>query len=403
MEFLRERKVHFETYGCTFNYADTGKLMDIALSQGCTVVPADEAETVVINTCTVVAQTERAMIRAIQDYSDREVIVTGCMPVVQSELLRSVRPDLRIILPEEIYRHSDRIGHSVDGGVGIVQMGTGCLGCCTYCITRSARGELNSNSVADIVSETEKLVSEGVHEIQLTGQDVSAYGYDCGVNLGILLKAMAEVEGDFEIRVGMMNPKTILPYLDEITDGFLSPKVFKFVHIPVQSGSDKVLYDMKRGYTSADFERIVAEFRKKIPDIRVSTDLIVGFPGETDEDFKETLEMVKRVCPTKVNITRFSVRENTPAAEYKDMPDWMKKERSRALTVAVHEIYNRNNESLIGKVIPVSVTEKKKAGTVIARDRSYNNIVVMGDHNIGESFDAEITGHRTHYLIGEKI
>ncbi|EHQ35468.1 tRNA (N(6)-L-threonylcarbamoyladenosine(37)-C(2))-methylthiotransferase [Methanoplanus limicola] len=403
MEFLRERKVHFETYGCTFNYADTGKLMDIALSQGCKVVPADEADTVVINTCTVVAQTERAMIRAVQDYSDRDVVVTGCMPVVQAELLRSVRPDIRIILPEEIYRHSERIGHSVEGGVGVVQMGTGCLGSCSYCITRFARGELHSNPVADIVSETERLISEGVHEIQLTGQDVSAYGYDNGENLGTLLKAMAEVEGEFEIRAGMMNPKTVLPYLDEIIDGFLSDKIFKFIHIPVQSGSDRVLSDMGRGYTSADFERIVTEFRKKVPDIRVSTDLIVGFPTESEEDFKETLEMVKRVCPTKVNITRFSVRENTPAAEYKDMPDWIKKERSRALTIAVHDIYNRNNESLIGRIIPVSVTEKKKAGTVIARDRSYNNIVVMGDHSIGESFDAEITGHRTHYLIGEKI
>jgi len=403
MEFLRDRKVHFETYGCTFNYADTGKLMDIALLQGCTVVSAEEADTVVINTCTVVAQTERAMLRAIRDYSDRDVVVTGCMPVVQAELLRSVRPDIKIILPEEIYSHSERIGHTVDGGVGIVQTGTGCLGNCTYCITRYARGKLNSNSVADIVSETERLVSEGSHEIQLTGQDVSAYGYDNGENLGTLLKEMAGVEGDFEIRAGMMNPKTILPYLDEIIDGFISEKVFKFIHIPVQSGSDKVLSDMKRGYTSADFEKIVAKFRERIPDIRVSTDLIVGFPTENDEDFRDTLEMVKRVCPTKVNITRFSVRENTPAAEYKDMPDWIKKERSRALTIVVHDIYNRNNESLLGRVIPVSVTEKKKAGTVIARDRSYNNIVVMGDHDIGESFDAEITGHRTHYLIGKRI
>ena len=147
----------------------------------------------------------------------------------------------------------------------------------------------------------------------------------------------------------------------------------------------------------------MAEFRKKIPDIRVSTDLIVGFPTENDEDFRETLEMVKRVSPTKVNITRFSVREGTPAAGFRDLPDHVKKDRSRALTAAAAAISDRHNEGLMEEEFDVVVTEQKKEGSVIARSPGYENIVIREELPFGSKCRVKITAHRRHYLIGNLL
>lgn len=403
MHTLKNKKVCFETYGCTFNFADTEKLKEIALSAGCITADADDCDAVVINTCTVVSQTERAMIKAIREYDDREVYVTGCMPVVQKELLLSVRPDIHIILPEEIYRCSERAGAIVDKRTGILQMGTGCLGRCAYCITRHARGRLKSFDRSLILKEAERLINCGASELQLTGQDVSAWGYDKGEDLSVLLHDLNEIEGNFAVRVGMMNPATVIPILDRLVPAFNLEKIYSFVHMPVQSGSDNVLMTMQRGYTASQFVKVVDEFRKQIPDVRISTDFIVGYPTETENDFERTIELLNRTKPTKVNITRFSVRENTPAAAYKDMPDWIKKNRSRALTIAANEIYDENNEKMIGKKISAAVTEQKKSGTVIARDKSYNNIIIKEDIPIGTMLDAVVISHKRHYLIAQRV
>ena len=405
MHTLKNRKIHFETYGCTFNFADTEKLKEIALRQGCSITKEEDNDfdAVVINTCTVVAQTERAMLKAINAYPDREIYVTGCMPVVQKELLLSVRPDIHIILPEDIYKENDRAGAIADKNTGVLQIGTGCLGRCAYCITRKARGPLKSFDEEKILKEAENLIREGATEIQLTGQDVSAYGFDKKTNLSKLLYSLNELDGDFFVRVGMMNPATVIPILPELVPPFKLEKIYSFVHMPVQSGSNNVLMTMQRGYTSAEYEGIVSKFRREIPDVRISTDFIVGYPTERDEDFEKTLDLLYNTLPTKVNITRFSVRENTPAALYKDMPDWIKKNRSRALTDAANKIYDLQNSKMIGKKMSVAVTEKKKEGTVIARDKSYNIIVIKEDIPLGKTVNVVIKSHNRHYLIAEKI
>jgi len=403
MYTLKNKKIHLETYGCTFNFADTEKIARLAERQGCSIVSPGKAEAVVINTCTVVAQTERAMLRAIADYPDKEIYVTGCMPVVQQDLIYNVRPDAKLILPEELYSCSDTIGALVDVATGVVQTARGCVNRCAYCITRNARGSLRSFSEDEIVKEIERLVSLGAVEIQLTGQDLSAYGMDTGSSLADLLNRIGSMDGDFMVRVGMMNPSTVIPQLEELTDAFMGDKIFSFAHLPVQSGSDRVLSDMKRGYTSAGFRNIVSAFREKDPDARISTDFIVGYPTETEKDFSETLVLFEETQPTKVNITRFSVREGTDAASLKDIPDWMKKERSRTLTIAANRLYDSVNETFIGKEAEVIVTERKRAGSCIARDKSYNNIVIKDELDIGTRCRVRIVSHRRHYLIGERV
>ena len=404
MHTLKNKKIHLETYGCTFNFADTEKIVRIAKKQGCSIVSPGEAEAVVINTCTVVAQTERAMLRAISDYPDKEIFVTGCMAVVQPDLIRNARPDARLILPEELNRCPETIGALVDSSTGVVQTARGCVSRCAYCITRNARGALRSFPEDKIIEEIERLVSSGAAaEIQLTGQDLSAYGMDTGSSLPALLNRINSLEGNFMVRVGMMNPATAIPLMDELPDTFSGDKIFSFVHLPVQSGSDKVLSDMKRGYSIRDFKDVVAKFREKNPDIRISTDFIVGYPTETEEDFLKTLSLLEEIRPTKVNITRFSVRGGTDAAALKDIPDWIKKERSRTLTIAANRLYDSVNESFIGKEPDVIVTEMKRAGSCIARDKSYNNIVIKEEMDTGTRCRVRIVSHRRHYLIGERI
>jgi MiaB/RimO family radical SAM methylthiotransferase len=249
----------------------------------------------------------------------------------------------------------------------------------------------------------ERLAAAGAYEIQLTGQDVSAWGMDIGQDLADLLEQIAGAQGDFRLRVGMMNPATAGRIIDRLAPAFAHEKIFGFVHLPVQSGSDAVLSSMNRGYTASVFEEVVAAFRAEIPDVRVSTDIIAGFPTEGCREFDETLEMIGRVRPTKVNITRFSVREGTPAARYHDLPDWVKKERSRALTRLTERIYDEENLRWCGRDLPVLVTEQKKDGTVIARDATYQNIVIPEEIPLGTRLRVTVTGHRRHYLVAEPL
>jgi threonylcarbamoyladenosine tRNA methylthiotransferase CDKAL1 len=402
MDLLKNRTIYVESYGCTYNHCDTQKLIALAEDQGCRQVPANEAEVVIVNTCTVVEKTERQMLRRMEAFRDREIVVTGCMPVVQRDRIREVC-DAHFLLPDELQRLSGRAGGMIAPGIGAVQVGPGCLGRCAYCITRCARGTLRSFPEALILKEIARLVAEGAHEIQLTGQDVSAYGLDGNTTLAGLLNQIGGIPGDFRVRVGMMNPATACRIKDDLVEAFLQEKVFDFVHLPVQSGSDRVLADMRRGYAASDFTGLVEAFRERLPGVRISTDFIAGFPTETDEDFSQSLELLNAVRPTKVNITRFSPRPGTDAAGLGDMPDWIKKERSRALTRAANAIYDDHNLTFIGKELEAMITEQRMAGSVVARDRSYHNIVIQENLPLGAQVRVRIIGHKRHYLVAECV
>ncbi|MBN1193740.1 MAG: tRNA (N(6)-L-threonylcarbamoyladenosine(37)-C(2))-methylthiotransferase [Methanomicrobiaceae archaeon] len=403
MNRLRNATIYAESYGCTYNHADTEKLLLFAESRGCRRVSADEAELIIINTCTVVGSTERAMLRRIRFFADRPLIVTGCMPLVQMQAIRDAAPSAGVIVPALITDACGRVGAVIQPGTGVLQVASGCLGRCSYCITRHARGNLASTSPGTLVLEAERLVSEGASEIQLTGQDVSSYGRDIGTTLPELLGALCDVPGDFRIRVGMMNPATVLPVLDDLVAAFRHEKVFGFAHLPVQSGSDAVLAAMNRGYCAEDFCRIVETFRTALPRIRISTDFIVGFPTETDEDFAASSDLLLRTRPTKVNITRYSRRPGTGADAFADLPERIRKERSRALTKTAHAVCDRAGDRMVGHELDVLVTETKVPGTCVARDASYNNIVIREDLPIGSRCRVAITEHRRHYLIGTRL
>ncbi|WP_434220825.1 MiaB/RimO family radical SAM methylthiotransferase [Methanoculleus oceani] len=391
-----------ESYGCTYNHADTRRLEAILERLDCTLTGPDEADTVIVNTCTVIGATERKMLRRLAAFADRDLYVTGCMPLVQMELIRSVCTP-HVIHPAEIHERSRGVGTPGPGAVGVVQVASGCVGRCSYCITRLARGQLESTPPEAILDAVRDLVASGAYEIQLTGQDVAAWGLDRNETLPDLLKEIAEIPGRFAVRLGMMHPASVLGILGPLVDAYENEKVFRFLHLPVQSGSDAVLERMQRGYRAADIVRIVDACRERYPDMMVSSDFITGFPGETDEEFCRTLELLERAAFVKVNITRYSRRLGTPAAALKDLPERIRKDRSRVLLVEANRIYDRYNECWIGRETPVVATEKNAPGSTVCRNPCYLNVVVEEDLPFGFSGSAVITENRRHYVIGKLI
>ncbi|MFY1643332.1 tRNA (N(6)-L-threonylcarbamoyladenosine(37)-C(2))-methylthiotransferase, partial [Methanoculleus bourgensis] len=337
IEDLRGKKVYIESYGCTYNHADARRLEAILEGLGCRLTGPDEADAVIINTCTVIGATERKMLRRLAAFADRDLYVTGCMPLVQRELINSVCT-AHVIHPDEIHERASGVGSPGAGAIGVVQVASGCVGRCSYCITRLARGRLKSAPPEEILDAVRGLVASGAFEIQLTGQDVAAWGLDRGESLPDLLQAITEIPGRFAVRLGMMHPAPVLRILDPLIDAYASEKMFRFLHLPVQSGSDAVLERMQRGYRAADVIRIVDAFRERYPNMMISSDFITGFPGETDEEFRQTLDLLRRAAFVKVNITRYSRRPGTPAAALKDLPERIRKDRSRALLAEANRI-----------------------------------------------------------------
>jgi threonylcarbamoyladenosine tRNA methylthiotransferase CDKAL1 len=403
LESLSGRRIFIETYGCRYNFGDTAKLVEVLKSLGSTPVDsADLADAVVINTCTVVGPTERRMLRRLSLYRDRDLYVTGCMPAVQQESISAVCSPT-IITPGSIQQAYRDIGTVAVSAAGIVQVAQGCLGKCSYCITRKARGPLRSFPVDEILHQVEAFSRSGTAEIQITAQDVSAWGHDTGKTLPELLNSISDLPGRFRIRVGMMNPATIRENLEHIVDAFQDDKIFKFVHIPVQSGSDRILEAMNRGYTSEEFKAIITAFRKEYPSISIATDVIAGYPGETEQDFNRTRKLISRIRPVKVNVTRYSHRPFTGISSGSDLPDSIKKERSRDLNALTGEIYSLVNAPLLGTIVPFIVTESIKSGSVMARTPSYLGVVIKEDLPIGYEGNVALKKDRKYFFIGERV
>lgn len=384
----------------------------------------DDADVVVINSCGVVEYTERKIIRRIGELknSGKKVVLAGCLSRINDKALElsdsAISPEnvsfivdaiLSAMDGKKIFVERRKVDKSElsclkkrfkDSAIAIVSISEGCLGSCSFCATKIARGKLRSFSIDGIVREVEQVVKDGFKEIQLTSQDTGAYGMDRGKpELPELLNRISKIEGDFRVRVGMMNPQHAVKMLDDLINAFSSEKIYKFLHIPVQSGDNKVLEDMKRGHTVEDYIEVVEEFRRNFDDTLVSTDIIVGFPTESEESFWKSYELLKETKPDIVNITRFSPRKGTLAAKYRDIPGWIKKERSRKLTELARKIGLENNRRFLGKKLKVLVTKRGKDKTTLARTDSYRAVVTEGE--IGEFLDVEVVDFRFNYLVGK--
>ncbi len=405
-----------ESYGCTMNYGEGAQLSERMSGMGYEEASsAETADVVILNTCTVVDATEKKMVRRMTELRGlgKEVIVTGCMAEVQPGRISVRLPDSLIIPPKNYSEFSDKVGskygcwHPLDnketGTSAILPIAQGCLGACSYCITRFARGKLLSYPVDELLAEFEKRLKRGAKEILVTAQDTACYGRDIGSSLPELLSEMLELPGNFRIRVGMMNPDWLAPIADGLMDVFEDPRVYRFLHVPVQSGSDVVLSAMRREYTAEEYLSLVGNIRSRYPEISISTDMIAGFPGETEEDHRKSVDLLRVLRADTVNITRFSPRPGTRAAEMDQVNGRLIKARSTELTDVKNEVELANNEELIGRTFRVLVTEEGKEGSVIARTDNYRPVGMAEDIRLGTFCEAEITGCSPTYLIGRTL
>ncbi len=264
-ETLAGKRVYIETYGCRYNFGDSERLWEILKHHACTrAATVEEADAVIVNTCTVVGPTERRMLRRLSRLRDRDLYVTGCMPEVQRGAILAVCTP-QFIPHSAIQELYSRIGTITPTPVAIVQISEGCSGACTYCMTRKARGSLKSAPLPEILGRIRAFAETGSVEIQLTAQDVSAWGRDQDRTLPDLLHAIGEIDGNFLVRVGMMNPATMLDILDDLVESFAAGNLFKFIHIPVQSGSDRILHQREGDTSAGILNRLSQLLREDIP------------------------------------------------------------------------------------------------------------------------------------------
>jgi len=415
-------KVYIKTWGCSANQADSEYIAGLLADK--LVDDVEEADVVILNSCSVKTPSENSLFRAIKRLRGKKVIVTGCVPEANKGLIDTKLRGVSVVglnavnaLPEvieEVYKgkrvvlfESDKgerevCGIKINPMVEIVNIGIGCLNKCTYCATKLAKGNLNSFSEDRIIFQIKKGLKDGAKEIWLTSQDCAVYGFDHKTNLAKLLEKVCAIEGDFKVRVGMANPQYLIKFLDGLISAYKIDKIYKFLHIPIQSGSDKVLKDMRRGGSIKEFKELVERFRKDIPDITISTDIICGYPTETEEDWKQTIDLIKWLEPEVLNISKFWPRPGTEAANLALADGNVVKRRSKELTELFDSIAKKNNEGWMGRECEVLVNESGKNSTVMGRNFAYKPVVLQ-DAKVGYKVRVKIIGAEKTHLVGKII
>ncbi len=397
-------KVWVEAYGCSASMADSEMISGLLKGAGYEIASKQsESALNLIVTCSVKDTTEHRMVSRIKamSKSGKPLVVAGCLPKADREKVEALSSSASLLGPHSIDRAPAVVASALSGSrlvaledspadkvniprvrinpaISIVEIASGCMSECTFCQTKLAKGWLRSYRIGDIARQVRDDVEAGCKEVWLTSTDNGCYGKDMDTDLVELLNACCSVEGDFKIRLGMMNPMYMPEMLDRIVATFQqNDKLFKFLHIPVESGSDKILRKMKRGHTARTFLETVRAFRNKIPEMTISTDVIVGFPSETEDDFKQTLELVEKAEPDVVNISRYGARPGTEAAKWKGMRvrSQVAKERSEALHSLAKRIAKKRNSRWKGWEGEIIVDEIGKV--VQGRNYAYKPVVLV--------------------------
>ena len=414
-------RFYMETYGCSMNRSDSQIMVKLLEEAGFLGINDPRgADVIVLNTCNVKTPTEQRMIQRARELSRyAPLVVTGCMAKSQRDRLKNFSKVF--VAPREIDKIVEAVISAIEGReaeflgwrfvdkssylrdplelIGIIPIAEGCMGACTYCITRLARGGLTSFPKRNILRLAEHFLMKGAVELWLTAEDTAAYGRDIGENLANLIVDLSDLPGDFRIRVGMMTPSSALPIISELIEAYRSRKVYKFFHLPVQSGSDRVLKDMGRNYTVNQFLMMIDFIRRELSDVSIATDIIVGFPTEDEEDFESTLAMLERLKPDVVNVSKFGARPVTKAAGMGKLPESIVSRRSKEVNGLIERIKEEVNERYLGKELEVLVSEKGGKGFQ-GRTNSYKP-VALREVKLGHFYLVEIVDFKANYLIGE--
>lgn len=407
---METNSYYIETYGCASNKADSYIISTILQKNNYILTSLENAEFIIINTCAVKEQTENKIkTRLKQLYQlyyknpGKHIIIAGCLPHITPEyinILKNIIPTFSAIIdldnineiPEilERIKQGNRnlifktkssidkakffINYSKGKITGIIPISEGCQGSCTYCCVKNARGKLNCYNPQNIIENVNYQLKQGIKQVYLTSQDCSTYKYN-SINLFDLVNSIVNLPYKFYLRIGMINPYFLIKEFDQLISIFSLNKVYQFLHIPIQSGSDKVLKLMKRPYLISQLTEKIELLRNKFPDLTISTDIICGFPEETEYDFYRTINFIKWLKPEILNISKFTARPGTEAKKMNQVNSKTIKERSiRLSTIFRNSLFNINNkwESWQGEVLILHKgTEKNQ---VFGRNYAYKNI-----------------------------
>jgi MiaB-like tRNA modifying enzyme len=417
-------KIFVESYGCSASFSDGEMISGLVRNGGHTLVKnSSESDLNIVVTCSVKDATANKMIHRIKSLKSKPLVVAGCLPKAEQITVERFSENASLLGPNSIGKTLQIIDSTLKGKkqvalddsdlskvglpkvrlnpvVGIVEIASGCLSECTFCQTKLSKGDLTSYRLGDIVRQVQTEIKEGCKEVWLTSTDNGCYGFDIGTDLPSLVNAVTEIPGDFMIRIGMMNPMYMPRIKESLIKSFNNDKVFKFLHIPVQCGSNKVLHDMKRGHTAETFREIVKKINEKFEKFTISTDIIVGFPSETEEDFQKTVDLLDEIKPDVVNLSKYSARPGTDAAEMKQIDVIEMKRRSKIIFEQINKISIKNNKKWIGWKGKVLFDEKTEEG-VKGRNFAYKPIFVQDNVDIGQYHTVEITDVAVNTLLGK--
>ena len=419
-------KIWVEAYGCSASFSDSEMISGLIVNGGHTLAdnPKDSDLNLIV-TCSVKDATATKMVHRIKESNSKPLVVAGCLPKAEQKTVEKFAQNASLLGPNSLGKTLQVIQSTLDGrkmialddsdiskiglpkirlnpAIGIVEIASGCMSECTFCQTKLSKGDLQSYRVGDIVRQVKTELSDGCNEVWLTSTDNGCYGFDIDSDLPELVNMVSEIPQNFFIRVGMMNPMYMPRIRDGLLKSFESAKVFKFLHVPVQSGSDKVLNDMKRGHTAQTFRDVAKHFRDKFDRFTISTDVIVGFPTETEDDFEQTLRLLEQTRPDIVNLSRYSKRPGTTAAEMRQIDVSEVKRRSRIAYELITKISNENNQKWVNWE-GHAIFDEDYEGQIRGRNFAYKPIFIKGKPKIGQFLNVKITEATNHSLIGKII
>lgn len=439
---FKNKKYCVVTYGCQMNLHESEKISGILSGMGMSAVNEPEnADVVVFNTCCIRDTAERRALGNIGKMKELKkknknllIVVTGCMTqqngfaenmkeryqyvdvILGTHNISDLENQIRIRLEKKkrVAAVLDTDGYIDDETTPVtrtsfpnawVNINYGCNNFCAYCIVPYVRGRERSRDMKSIISECEKLIKDGYKEITLLGQNVNSYGNDVpdeNVNFANLLREVAKIDGKFRIRFMTSHPKDLTEdVVKAIRD---NDKICNNIHLPIQAGSNSVLKNMNRRYTREHYLGLIEMIRRYLPDCGITTDIMVGFPYETEEDFLDTLDIVEKVRFSTAFTFIYSVRKGTKAAEMPQIPYEIKQNRIKRLIARQNEITEEISKDYVGNVYEILVEglQEKKNGYVVGRTESGRLVSAKGDDSmIGEFKNVKITAVKNAQLLGE--
>ncbi|MFX1278033.1 MAG: tRNA (N(6)-L-threonylcarbamoyladenosine(37)-C(2))-methylthiotransferase [Promethearchaeota archaeon] len=414
---MLENSFYIETYGCASNKADSYIISTILSNSGYFQTNIEEAQFLIINTCAVKEQTEnkikerlRVLHENFHNTPNKYIIIAGCLPHITPkyiDVVRKIIPSFSAIIDLDVLRKLPEIfknikegqknlvyksenliekaeiliNHPINKITGIIPISEGCLGSCTYCCVKNARGKLNCYNPNNIIKNVKYQLEQGIKQIYLTSQDCSTYTYN-QTSLSDLIKGITNLDFKFYLRIGMINPSFLINEVDQLISIFELPKVYQFLHIPIQSGSNKILSEMQREYQISDIIDNLELLRKKFPLLTISTDIICGFPGESEYDFYRTINFIKWLKPEILNISKFTARPGTKAKKMKQLESKVIKDRSIRLSKIYRRSLGHINDQWKGWEGEVlTLHTGLRSQQVLSRNFAYKNIFINRFNN----------------------